>query len=306
KRRLCGKKVGSVEWIASGAMSPRFFDVMTPGCLDPFGQCWVDGADDSSRHSHDQGFGRDLHPFRNDRSGSDHAPCAYRHSVQEDAPHTDKAVVRDGAAMENDPVTNRHSLADRAGHFLIDVHDGPVLDVRIGADDDGSHIATDDGVVPETGIFPDSDISHDSSGRGYESGRMDPKHPSARLVCRWMKAQDPRRGQLLRSGWEEHLSPGIHRRPILQGRVPGHRPDKVADRALEGRVVGGLQAHDVHSTTFGRNFYPEKRRFGIRLGIGRRRDEWRIHRLGPFLETHAFGVVAGTGNTSIATALELA
>src|SRR5919107_5356583 len=58
---------------------------------------------------------------------------------------------------------------------------------------------------------------------------------------------------------KQHLSPGLDRSSVLDAWVPCHGPDKVAYRALEGWIVGGTQAHDVHRAAFGGHLDPEKR-----------------------------------------------
>src|SRR3954470_92099 len=57
----------------------------------------------------------------------------------------------------------------------------------------------------------------------------------------WIFGGRTRCALLVPGGREQHLGPGLDRRPILHGRVPGHGPDEVADFALEGGIVGRTQ-----------------------------------------------------------------
>src|SRR4051812_424794 len=85
---------------------------------------------------------------------------------------------------------------------------------------------------------------------------------------------------LVPGGREQHLGPGLDRRAILDGRVPGDGPDKVADFPLEGGIIGRTQAHEVHSSALGRNLDPQEGGSRGGAGVGRHVHERRVDRLG--------------------------
>jgi hypothetical protein len=84
--------------------------------------------------------------------------------------------------MENDPVADSYPLANGAWHPRIHVDDGAVLDVRSGADHDGSHVAPKDCVIPDAGVLTDSDVTHNRSRRRDKGGWMDFWHPRVAAV----------------------------------------------------------------------------------------------------------------------------
>ena len=44
------------------------------------------------------------------------------------------------------------------------MHDGAVLDVGLGADDDRRHVAAEHRVVPDAGLFAEPHVTHDGGG----------------------------------------------------------------------------------------------------------------------------------------------
>jgi hypothetical protein len=156
------------QGVASSTMSSGLLDVMVPGSGDPFGQPGIHLTDDPTGHSHHQGLGRHLHSFRNhgtrrnDAAGSDHD------LVKQDASHRDETIVTDRAAMQYHAMPDAYPPPYGAGDAFIHVHDGAVLDVGLGTNNDGRHVAPNDRVIPDAGILTQGDVSHDNSGGRYK------------------------------------------------------------------------------------------------------------------------------------------
>ncbi len=64
--------------------------------------------------------------------------------------------------------------ADDAGHLIVHMDDRAVLEVGLGTDDDGSHVAAEHGAVPDAGILAEGHVAHHGRARSDERGRMDP------------------------------------------------------------------------------------------------------------------------------------
>jgi hypothetical protein len=64
-------------------------------------------------------------------------------------------------------------VSDGAGHVVVDMHRGEVLDVGLVADTNGRHVGANDALLPDGRVAPDGDVAeHDRTGRD-ERGRMD-------------------------------------------------------------------------------------------------------------------------------------
>ncbi len=118
--------------------------------------------------------GRHLHPLRqhrtgrNDAAGPDDArslssmlPMPIRHSSSTMQPWR----------ITRCPTPTR--LPDDAGHVLIHVDDGAVLEAGLGADDDRRHVAAEHGAVPDARLLAQRHVAHDGGGRGDEGGGVD-------------------------------------------------------------------------------------------------------------------------------------
>ena len=158
---------------------------------------------------------------------------------------------------------------------LVHVHDGTVLKVGLGADDDRRHVAAEYGPVPDAGVRAQGDVAHDGGAGGDEGGGMDPRRSLGR-------------------GREQHLGPGLDRRAVLERGMPASRSRRsCAPRArTRSRSTGG--AGHVHRPSFGRHLDPEQRRPRAVGDLVRHGHERRVHRLGPLVEARAVGVVSGS------------
>jgi hypothetical protein len=219
---------------------PGLFNVVAPGERHPSGQRGIDRSNDPARHSHHERSGWHLHPFRNDGPGGYHAAAADADSVEQDATHGDQAFILDRAAVENDPVPHTYAPPYRTGHPLIHVDDGAILDIRLCTNDDRRHVTPKDGAVPDTGVFSQRDVPHYGGGGRNECRRMNFCHCARRRVeAATIGYKTVARGGtlLLGGGPEQHLSPGLDRRAVLERGVPRDGPHKVTDLALVRGIV---------------------------------------------------------------------
>jgi len=67
--------------------------------------------------------------------------------------------VDGGVVADGDPVAHDYRI-----EVALAVEDGAVLDVGVGADTDGVHVATQDGVHPHGGALTEGDVANELGG----------------------------------------------------------------------------------------------------------------------------------------------
>ena len=97
-------------------------------------------------------------------------PVADPDAVEQDAAHADQALVLDGAAMQDHPVPHADPPADDARHVVVHVHDGAVLQIGLGADHDGRHVAAQHRAVPDARVLAERHVAHHGGAGGDEGG----------------------------------------------------------------------------------------------------------------------------------------
>src|SRR6185436_7940558 len=129
-------------------VSPSFLHVMRPGRRDALRQGTVDLAHNPTRQSHHQRAGRYLHALGDHRARGYDASRTDSDAVEQHAPHGDETIVSYRASVENHPVADSYPLANDTGNAVVHVDDGPILDVRLGPDDDGGHVTPQHRPIP--------------------------------------------------------------------------------------------------------------------------------------------------------------
>jgi PIN domain nuclease of toxin-antitoxin system len=98
-------------------------------------------------------------------AGGDYRPLADVAIVQYRDAHTDEHRVLDTAAVDGGIVTDGDPVADLDTiEMALAVEDGAVLDVGVGSDADRVHIAAQDGVHPDRGVFAEGDVADHLGG----------------------------------------------------------------------------------------------------------------------------------------------
>jgi hypothetical protein len=135
-------------------MSSGLLHIVAPGGSHPLGQRVVHWPDNPSWNAHHQRPGRDLHSFRNDRTGRNDAAGTDDDTVEQYASHRDETIVAYGTTVQDDSMADPNPLPYRAREALVHVHDSAILYVGLGTDDDGGHITSEHCVIPDAGVFP--------------------------------------------------------------------------------------------------------------------------------------------------------
>jgi len=106
---------------------------------------------------------------RNDRSG------LYHGRVQDESADADERPAFDGAAVHDGVMADGHVITDPQGMVPLGMKRAVILYVGISSDPDKGGIAPDHCPVPDTGAFPDFNISDDGRRRSDENVRCDPR-----------------------------------------------------------------------------------------------------------------------------------
>jgi hypothetical protein len=100
--------------------------------------------------------------FRDERASGDDAARANHCAIQNNGAHADQAEGLDGAAVQGHGMADGNFVADMQRPFIAhDVQDGPVLNIRAGADADQIHISADDTQRPDAGVFANVHVADD-------------------------------------------------------------------------------------------------------------------------------------------------
>jgi hypothetical protein len=81
--------------------------------------------------------------------------------------------------MQDDPVTYADSLPHMTGNALINVHDGPILNIRLGTDDNRRHVTPEHGPIPDARFLAQRHVSHDGCSRSNEGCGMNRRRAHA-------------------------------------------------------------------------------------------------------------------------------
>ena len=176
------------------------------------------------------------------------------------APHADQAPVLDGTSVDDGPVPDTDPVADRTGHVLVHVDDGPVLDVGLGSRPGSGAMSprstavyhtldsapmvtspstTAPGARKAEGWMVGKGVGSRESGvrsrgRGRGSSWSRESEWSGRSSSRLLTHDFPTSSHRP----EQHLGPAGHGGAGLGGRMPVHGQGVVADQLLEGGVIG--------------------------------------------------------------------
>jgi hypothetical protein len=94
-------------------------------------------------------------------------------SVQNDGSHTDENIVFNRAAVDDGSVADSDIVTDHGRRVFADMDHDQVLDIGIASDADSSHVASKDGVVPDTAAGFYVDITDDLGSRGNKNVGID-------------------------------------------------------------------------------------------------------------------------------------
>ena len=87
-------------------------------------------------------------------------------TIQNRRSHPDEAFVLNGAGVDDGGVTDGDVASEDARKIIGEMQDGVVLNVGVFADDDAVDVAAEDGVIPNTGMRAEGDITEDDGGAG--------------------------------------------------------------------------------------------------------------------------------------------
>src|SRR5690348_4337816 len=91
-------------------------------------------AHNPPRNTDYQRIWRDLKPLGADSAGANNRARSHRYVVQQHGTHRNQAVVGNCRPMNDGPVPDANPRPDNARYSVVDMDDGAVLDVRVGAD----------------------------------------------------------------------------------------------------------------------------------------------------------------------------
>ncbi len=128
-------------------------------------------SDELGRDTSPQLARTNLGARQDERAGSDDGTRRDVHVVEDGTTHADEHVIVNLAAMQTDVVADGDVIADLYPRVIFcTVQAGAVLDADAIADADLIDVATDDGAIPDGGLFADDDVADDGCGFGYECG----------------------------------------------------------------------------------------------------------------------------------------
>jgi hypothetical protein len=144
--------------------------IVSPGFCHSLSQSGIDLANDAPGHSHHQRLGWYAHPFRYHCSSSNDTAASDHDSVEQNAAHCNQAIILDGAAVKNDPVSNPNSLPDMTRNTFINVNDGAVLDIGLRSNDDWRHVSPQHSTIPDARVRAQRHLAHYSCGSRDKGG----------------------------------------------------------------------------------------------------------------------------------------
>lgn len=99
------------------------------------------------------------HFSSDERASADDAVAANHSAAQNDAAHANHCVVPDSASVNDGVVSDSDTIADLDGKAGVGVEGSIVLYIAAFADRDGIGVSADNGIVPDTYIFADRNLS---------------------------------------------------------------------------------------------------------------------------------------------------
>ncbi len=113
----------------------------------------------SAWHAHDQGIGRNLHPFRAERAGCDYRAAADMNVIEHDRPDGYQAVIFYDRPMHDRPMADTHARTNGGWNVLIDMDDRAVLYVALVPDGDRSRVAPQHSTGPDGNALAEPDVA---------------------------------------------------------------------------------------------------------------------------------------------------
>jgi len=130
-------------------------------------------AHDPGRSAEHQRAGRDFHALRHQRVGSDERLPAHHRAVQNHRAHANQHFIAYLAGVDNCRVAHGHVIAQPAGELVRQVQHRVVLDVGMVAHDDAVDVPAQNGVVPNTRISSQPDITQHHGAVGDVNSRSE-------------------------------------------------------------------------------------------------------------------------------------
>lgn len=123
-------------------------------------------ADDFGGAAEDHAAGWDDGALGDEGVRADDGLSADNCAIENGGTHADEALVLDGAGVDNGGMPNRHITPKDAGEMIRKVQNGVILNVGVFADNNAIDIAPQNGVIPNTRVRAERNITENNGRAG--------------------------------------------------------------------------------------------------------------------------------------------